>query len=124
MLGSGQNFIQKIFETRVKIFDCSLDSVLRFDRSLINVVVDLSSLKFVKDFSWKMSQLVMDPDGNEKYQDPVAPCKVYGKSLTTTSSFVNPFKFIDIIKLFMCSFASMPISGLKLGNHFLGWAGN
>lgn len=53
-----------------------LNSVLRFDRSLINVVVDLSSLNLVKNFSWKISQLVMDLDGNEKYQDPATPCKV------------------------------------------------
>ena len=66
----------------------------------------------------------MDPDGNEKYQDPTATCKVYGKSLTTVSSFVTPFKFIDNIKLFMCSFASMPALGLNLASHFLGWAGN
>jgi len=45
----------------------SLDSVLRFDRSLINVVIDLSSSNFVKNCSWKIFQLVMDPDGNEKY---------------------------------------------------------
>ena len=97
-----------------------LDSVLGFERSLINVVVDLSSPNLVKNCSWKIFQLIMDPDGNEKYQDPVAPCKVYGKSLTTAASSVTPFKFTDNIKLFMCSSTSMPISRLNFGSHFSG----
>ena len=98
----------------------SLDSALRFERSLINVSVDLSSLNLVKNYCWKMFQLIMDPNGNEKYQGPAAPWKVYGKSLTTASSSVTPFKFTNNIKLFMCSFASMPVSGLNLGSHFSG----
>lgn len=53
----------------------SFDSALRLDKSLINVTVDLSSPNLVKNCSWKISQLVIDPDGNEKYHDPAAPCK-------------------------------------------------
>jgi len=100
------------------------DSVLRLERSLINVVVDLSSSNLVKNCSWKAFQLLMDLGGNEKYHDPAAPYKVYAKSFTTASSSVTPFKFIDNIKLFMCSSASMSISRLNFGNHFSRWAGN
>ena len=36
----------------------------------------------------------------------------------TTSSLVTPLKFMDNIKLFICSSASMPASGLNLDSHF------
>ena len=54
----------------------SLDSALKFERSLIKVVIHLSSPNLVKKCSWKISQLVIDPDGNEKYHDPATSCKV------------------------------------------------
>ena len=54
----------------------SLCSILRLERSLINVAKDLSSPYLVRNYSWKMFQLVMDPEGREKYQDPADPCKV------------------------------------------------
>ena len=91
---------------------------------MINFVLDLSSPNLVKKCSWKSFQLSMDHGGNEKYHDLAAPCKVYGKSLTTSSSSVTPFRFIDNIKLFMCSSASMLMLGLNFENHFLGWVGN
>ena len=109
---------KSLLNDELKYFRGSLDSVLRFERSLINVDVDLSSSNFVKNFFWKIFQLVMDPEGNEKYQDPAAPYKVYRKSLTTTSSLVTPFKFMDNLKFFMCSSTSMPASGLNFGSHF------
>ena len=82
----------------------SLDSDFKLEISLIKVATDLSSLNLVKNYSWKAFQLLMDPAGSEKYHDPAAPCKVYGKSLTTTSSSVTPFRFIDNIKLFYVFF--------------------
>lgn len=66
----------------------------------------------------------MEPEGREKYQDPADPCKVYGKSLTTTSSSVTPFKFSNNMKLLICSSACVPSSGLNLGSHFSGASGN
>lgn len=51
----------------------SFDSILRLERSLINVVVDLSSPNLVRNFSRKSFQLLMEPGGNEKDHDPAAP---------------------------------------------------
>ena len=65
-----------LLKRELKSLICSFNSALRLDRSLINVAVDLSSPNLVKNCSWKISQLVIDPDGNEKYHDSAAPCKV------------------------------------------------
>lgn len=65
-----------LFKRELKYLMGSFDSALRLDRSLISDAIDLSSLNLVTNFSWKISQLVIDPDGNEKYHDPAAPCRV------------------------------------------------
>ena len=65
-----------LLKRELKYLIGSFESALRLDRSLISVVVDLSSPKLVRNCSWKISQLVIDPDGNEKYHDLAAPCRV------------------------------------------------
>ena len=67
---------KSLLKCELKSLVSSLDPVLRFDRLLINVAVDLSSPNFVKNCSWNLSQLVVDLDGNEKYQDLAASYKV------------------------------------------------
>ena len=52
----------------------SLDSILKLERSWTSVAKDLSSPYLVRNYSWKIFQLVMDPEGKEKYQDPADPC--------------------------------------------------
>lgn len=58
---------KSFLKRELKYFIGSLDSAFKFNRSLISVAVDLSSPNLVNNFSWKMSQLVMNPNGNEKY---------------------------------------------------------
>lgn len=58
---------KSLLNRELKYLIGSFDSVLRFERSLINITVDLSSPNFVKNYSWKIFQLVMDPKGNENY---------------------------------------------------------
>jgi len=65
-----------LLKRKLKSLIGSLVSALRLDRSLSNVAVDLSSPNLVRNYSWKMSQLVIDPEDNEKYHDLVVPCKV------------------------------------------------
>lgn len=40
------------------------------------------------------------------------------------SSLVTPLRFMDSIKLFICTSASMPALGLNLESHFSGWVGS
>jgi len=65
-----------LLKHKLKSLIGSLVSALRLDRSLSNVFVDLSSPNLVRNWSWKMSQLVMDLEGNEKYHDPAVPYRV------------------------------------------------
>ena len=62
-----------LLKCELKYLMGSFDWALRFDRSLISVAVDLSSPNLIRNCSWKMSQLVIDTDGNEKYHDPAVP---------------------------------------------------
>ena len=91
----------------------SFDSSFGLERSLIKVVVDLSSPNLVRNCSWKASQILIEPGGNEKYHDPATPCKVYGNNLTNVSSSTTSFKLMDNMKLFICSSANRPLSGLN-----------
>jgi hypothetical protein len=54
----------------------SLCSILKLERSFIKVARDLSSPYLVRNCSWHVVQLVIEPEGKEKYQDPADPCKV------------------------------------------------
>lgn len=54
----------------------SFDSSFKLERSLIRVVVEWSYPNLVRNCSWNTFQLSMEPDYNEKYQDPTDPSKV------------------------------------------------
>ena len=65
-----------LLKRKLKSLIGSLVSALRLDKSLINVAIDLSSPNSVRNYSWKMFQLVIDLEGNEKYHDPAVPLRV------------------------------------------------
>ena len=60
-------FFKSLLNHELKSLMGSLDSALKLERSLIKVATDLSSPNLVKKCSSNISQLVIDPDGSEKY---------------------------------------------------------
>lgn len=72
-------FFKSLLDYELNSFIGSLDSILRFERSLINVARDLLSPYLVKNYSWKMFQLVMDPDGKENTKIQVILVRYEGK---------------------------------------------
>ena len=74
---------KNLLNLELKSLIFSLGLALGLERSLIKVAVVWSSPNLVKDCSSNMSHIVMDPNGNEKYHEPLDPSKVYGNNLTT-----------------------------------------
>ena len=106
--------LNNLLKRELKSLMGSFSSAFKLEKSLIRVVVDLSSPNLVKNYSWKASQLLIELDANEKYHDLAFPCKVYRNNLITVSSSTTSFKLMDNMKLFICSSASRPLSGLNL----------